>query len=57
MTIAKDYPHSRWVIGRNLIRTFLASATKEAAISSRAETQARLMAMPSRDGVRRTQIA
>ena len=36
MTIAKEYPHSRWVIGRSLIRTFLAGATKDAAISSRA---------------------
>ena len=22
MTIAKEYPHSRWVIGRSLIRTY-----------------------------------
>ena len=36
MTIAKEYPPSRWVIGRSLIRTFLASATQNAAISSRA---------------------
>jgi hypothetical protein len=35
MTIAKEYPHSRWVIGRSLIRTFLASATKGAAVSSK----------------------
>ena len=34
MTIAKEYPHSRWVIGRSLIRTFQASATQNAAISS-----------------------
>ena len=36
MTIAKEYPHSRWVIGRSLIRTFLVGATKDAAISLRA---------------------
>ena len=35
MTIAKEYPHSRWVRGRSLIRTFLASATQNAAISSK----------------------
>ena len=35
MTIAKEYPHCRWVIGRSLIRTFLAGATKDAAISSK----------------------
>jgi hypothetical protein len=28
--------HEHWVIGRSLIRTFLAIATKDAAISSRA---------------------
>ena len=36
MTIAKEYPHSRWVEGRSLIRTFLAVATKDAAICSKA---------------------
>ena len=40
MTIAKEYPHSRWVIGRSLIRTFLASATKDAAICLVSEEQA-----------------
>ena len=29
-------PHCHWVIGRSLIRIFLASATKDAAVSSRA---------------------
>ena len=28
MTIAKEYPHSRWVIGRSLIRTFQARTQK-----------------------------
>ena len=36
MTITKEYPHGRWVIGRSLIRTFLAGDTKGAAVSSRA---------------------
>ena len=36
MTIAKEYPHCHWVIGRSLIRTFLAGATKDAAISLKA---------------------
>ena len=40
MTIAKEYPHSRWVIGRSLIRTFLAGATKDAAICLVSEEQA-----------------
>ncbi len=40
MTIAKEYPHSRWVIGRSLIRTFLASATKGVAICLVSEEQA-----------------
>jgi len=40
MTIAKEYPHSRWVIGRSLIRTFLAGATKDVAICLVSEEQA-----------------
>lgn len=32
MTIAKEYPHCHWVIGRSLIRTFLAGATNDAVI-------------------------
>ncbi len=40
MTSAKEYPHCRWVIGRSLIRTFLASASKDAAICFVSEEQA-----------------
>ena len=40
MTIAKEYPHSRWVIGRSLIRTFLAGATKDTTVI--AETESKL---------------
>ena len=40
MTIAKEYPHSRWVIGRSLIRTFLAGATKDAAVYEMSDEQA-----------------
>ena len=40
MTSAKEYPHCRWVIGRSLIRTFLAGATKDAAICLVSEEQA-----------------
>ena len=40
MTIAKEYPHSRWVIGRSLIRTFQASATKDAAVYEMSDEQA-----------------
>ena len=42
MTIAKEYPHSRWVIGRSLIRTFQASATQNAAISSKVLSKLRM---------------
>ena len=40
MTIAKEYPHSRWVIGRSLIRTFLACATKDTAVYEMSDEQA-----------------
>ena len=40
MTIAKEYPHSRWVIGRSLIRTFLAGAPKDAAVYEMSDEQA-----------------
>ena len=40
MTIAKEYPHSRWVIGRSLIRTFMADATKDAAVYEMSDEQA-----------------
>ena len=40
MTIAKEYPHSRWVIGRSLIRTFLAGAIKNAAVYEMSDEQA-----------------
>ena len=40
MTITKEYPHSRWVIGRSLIRTFMPGATKDVAICLVSEEQA-----------------
>ena len=40
MTIAKEYPHCRWVIGRSLIRTFMADATKDAAVYEMSDEQA-----------------
>ena len=40
MTITKEYPYCHWVIGRSLIRTFLAGATKDAAICFVSEEQA-----------------
>ena len=45
MTIAKEYPHSRWVIGRSLIRTFQASATQNAAICLVSDEQAQKKAI------------
>ena len=41
MTIAKEYLHCRWVIGRSLIRTFLASATKKCRNRFGSDEQAR----------------
>ena len=40
MTIAKEYPHCHWVRGRSLIRTFLAGATKDAAVYEMSDEQA-----------------
>ena len=40
MTITKEYPHCRQVIGRSLIRTFLADATKGAAVYEMSDEQA-----------------
>ena len=40
MTIAKEYPHCHWVIGRSLIRTFMADATKDAAVYEMSDEQA-----------------
>ena len=40
MTSAKEYPHCRWVIGRSLIRTFLACATKDTAVYEMSDEQA-----------------
>ena len=40
MTIAKEYPHCHWVRGRSLIRTFMADATKDAAVYEMSDEQA-----------------
>ena len=40
MTITKEYPHCHWVIGRSLIRTFMARAIKDAALYEMSGEQA-----------------
>lgn len=40
MTITKEYPYCHWVIGRSLIRTFMADATKDAAVYEMSDEQA-----------------